>query len=449
MKKILPLFFLLSCSLTIFSQPKISIDGIIAIVGKEIIMRSDLETAYQAQLSQYTDTDDPEEIRCDVFEALVVEKLMLHQANLDSIVITPEQLDYRINANISYLLQQVGGNTKIIEDHFGKTIEEIKAEVRDMTRTQMIVDEVQQKITSSITATPSEVKNFYNNIAYDSLPTVPGAYEFGHIVKTPPVSDEEILKLRERLTEYREGVLRGEKKFSTLALLYSDDPGSASKGGNLGFAERGTYYPEFEAAAFKLKSGEISEIVKTQAGYHIIQMIERRGEQINVAHILLQPKPSVEEQVMAIEYLDSVRKIIVEEKMEFSKAAMAFSDSPDKNSGGWVVNPYSGSTKFTKDAIEPVLLSTLDKMIPGEYSQAIPYVNADGVMSYRIVYLKSKTTAHKPNLIEDYDIIQNATIEEKKMKAINKWIQNKVKVTSIKINENYKNCPFIEEWQIP
>lgn len=449
MKKTLPALLFIFFFSTLFAQPRISVDGIEAIIGKEIIMRSDIERAIQEQASQFNDTDDPEEIRCEVFEALVVEKLMLHQADQDSIIITPEQLDYRINANISYLLQQVGGNVKVIENHFGKSIDEIKSEVKELTRIQMITEEVQQNITSGITVTPSEVKSFFNNISYDSLPLVPASYEFGHIVKTPPVSEEEIVKLKAKLTEYREQVLRGEKNFSMLARLYSDDPGSAGEGGNLGFAERGTFYPEFEAVAFRLKSGEISDIVKTQAGYHIIKMEERRGDQINVSHILLRPKPSVEEQVIAIEYLDSIRKIIIEEKTEFTKAAMAYSDSPDKNSGGWVVNPYSGSTKFSKDAIEPVLLSTLDKLIPGEYSSPIPFVNADGVTSYRIVYLKSKTAPHKPNLVEDYDIIQNAALEEKKMKAITKWIQNKVKITSIKITDNFRICPFVEEWQIP
>ncbi|MDR2979339.1 MAG: peptidylprolyl isomerase [Bacteroidales bacterium] len=442
-------FLFFSC--TLFSQPRISVDGIVAIVGKEIIMRSDIEAAYQAQFNQYAATDDPEEIRCDVFEALIVEKLMLHQADLDSIVITPEQLEYRINANIAYLTQQVGGNIKIIEDHFGKTMDEIKAEVRDMTRTQMIVDEVQQKITSNTSVTPSEIKTFYNNINYDSLPMVPASYEFGHIVRTPPVSDEEIAILKEKLYKYREDALRdndSKKKFSSLARLYSDDPGSAANGGDLGFAERGTYYPEFEAAAFRLKTGEVSEVVKTQAGFHIIMMNERRGDQIRVSHILLQPKPSVDEQVAAIEYLDSVCKVIKEQKMDFSVAAMEFSDSPDKNSGGLVINPHSGAAKFTKDAIDPVLFSTIEKIIPGEYSQPIPFVNEDGVMAYRIVYLKSRTAPHKPNLVEDYDIIQNAATEEKKTKTVNKWIKNKVKVTSIKINDNNMDCPFLKEWEI-
>ena len=226
-------------------------------------------------------------------------------------------------------------------------------------------------------------------------------------------------------------------------------PGSASKGGELGFVERGALYPEFEAAAFNLRSGEISQVVQTKAGYHIIQMIERRGDKVNVAHILLQPKPSADEQVKAIEYLDSVRQVIIDQKMDFSKAAMQFSDDMNKNSGGWCVNPYNNSYKFEKDYIDASTFATLGKLIPGEYSQPVAYVNEDGKMSYRIIYLKSKVAAHKPNLKEDYDLIKGAALEEKKQGLMEKWLVNKVKITNIKINENYRNCPFVQKWNIP
>lgn len=372
----------------------------------------------------------------------------MHQAELDSIVFTDQEVDSRVNYQINYWLSQVGGNTKMIEQAYNKSMDEIKKDMREVVRAQMIADRIQQDITVNVTITPSEVKRFFDRIPYDSLPTVEPSYEYGHIVKMPPVSEEEIAAIKTRLNDYRERVLRGEK-FSMLARLYSDDPGSAGKGGELGFVERGTLYPEFEAVAFNLKSGEISQIVKTKAGYHIIQMIERRGESINVAHILLQPKPSVEEQVKAIESLDSIRNVIITEKMDFSKAALQFSDDLSKNSGGWVVNSYNNSYKFEKESIDASTFTTISKLIPGEYSQPVAYVNEDGKMAYRILYLKTKVAAHKPNLTEDYDLIKNAALEEKKVKTTNTWILNKVKITNIKINENYRNCPFISQWQIP
>ncbi len=431
-----------------FLQAQSTVDEIIAIVGKEIIMKSDLEREYSNFAAQNTGIDDVKEAKCNVFEHLLRQKLYQHQAEMDSIVISDQEVDSRVSYQINYWLSQVGGNTKIIEDAYHKTMDEIKKDMREIIRSQMIAERIQQGITDNITITPSEVKRFFDRIPYDSLPTVEPAYEYGHIVKMPPVSEDEVANIKARLMEYRERVLRGEK-FSMLARLYSDDPGSASKGGELGFMERGMLYPEFEAVAFNLKSGEISQVVQTKAGYHIIQMIERRGDKVNVAHILLQPKPSADEQVKAIEYLDSVRQAILNEKMDFSKAALQFSDDMNKNSGGWCVNSYNNSYKFEKNAIEPSTFATISKLIPGEYSQPVAFVNEDGKMAYRLIYLKTKVAAHKPNMKEDYDLIKGAALEEKKQDIIEKWILNKVKVTNIKINENYRDCPFIKLWDIP
>ena len=447
MKRLFFLILLLISTLNNYAQPY-TVDGIIAIVGKEIIMKSDIEKAYAEYAAQYSVVDDAEEIKCSIFEKKIIEKLMVHQADLDSVVITDQQVEDQLNARISYLLQQIGGDVKIIEDYYQKSMDEIKKEMRVMMRDQMIMDEIQRGLTENVTITPSEVKLFFDKIPYDSLPVVEATYEFGHIVRTPPVSDVEIAELKSKLEGFRERVLRGEK-FSLLARLYSDDPGSASKGGELGFIERGTLYPEFEAAAFKLKSGEISGVIQTKAGYHIIQMIERKGDRINVAHILLQPKPSPDAQVAAIEYLDSIRTVILTDKTEFSLAAIRYSDDMNRNSGGWVVNKYTGSVKFEKTAIDDATFATLNKLIPGEYSSPIPYVTEDGNMAYRIVYLKSKVAAHKANMTEDYDMIKSAALEDKKSKIIQKWILNKVQTTSIKINDQYRDCPFVENLQIP
>ena len=449
MRKVLVLIlFIISCLQFAIAQSPSTVDEIIAIVGKEIITKSELEKEYMTYSAQYVSMDNEEEVRCLIFEHLVRQKLYQHQADMDSLEFSDQEVDSRVNYQINYWLAQVGGNTKMIEDAYHKSMDEIRKDMRQIVRDQMVMERVQQTITENVTITPAEVKKFYDKIPYDSLPTVEPSYEFGHIVKMPPVDEADIQSIKTRLNEYRERILRGEK-MSVLARLYSDDPGSASKGGELGFVERGSLYPEFEAAAFNLKSGEVSQIVQTKAGYHIIQMIERKGDKINVAHILLQPKPSAEEQVKAIEFLDSVRNVIVEEKMDFSDAAKKFSDDMNKNSGGWVVNPYNNSYKFEKESIEASTFTTITRLIPGEYSQPVAYVNEDGKMAYRILYLKTKTAAHKPNLKEDYDLIKNAALEEKKQNLIKDWILNKVKLTNIKINENYRNCPFVNEWNIP
>ncbi len=444
-KLFIVILFCISCLQVAWSQPTNTIDEIIAVVGKEIITKSELEAEFATYAAQYTVMDNEEEARMMIFEHMLKQKLYIHQAQLDSIEFTDAEVDARVNYQLNYWMAQVGGNAKIIEEAYHKTIDEIKKDMRSVVRDQMITERVQQNITENVTITPSEVKKFFDKIPYDSLPTIEPSYEIGHIVKLPPVSDEEVAAIKERLLGFRERVLRGEK-FSMLARLYSDDQGSASNGGELGFVERGTLYPEFEAVAFNLKSGEVSQVVQTKAGYHIIQMIERRGDKINVAHILLQPKPSAEEQVKAIEFLDSVRQVILDQKMEFSKAAKEFSDDMNKNSGGWVVNPYNNSYKFEKEAFDASTFATVNRLIPGEYSQPVAYVNEDGKMAYRLIYLKTKVASHKPNLREDYDLIKGAALEEKKQSMIDKWLKEKVTVTNIKINENYQNAPFLKEW---
>ena len=449
MRKIITSVLLLLTVLSGWGQNSgTSIDGIVAVIGKSIIMRSDLEKHFIDYKAQFKTIEDPDEVYCSILENLVFNKLIVNQAELDSIEVSDEEVDYRLNTRIQYFLQQTGGDVKYIENYFHKTMAEIKKDMREMMYEQALIEQVQSNITSSITVTPSEVNQFAAKIGPDSMPMVETSYQFGEIVKIPPVSDEEIAEVKERLTSYRERVLRGEK-FGALARLYSDDPGSASKGGDLGFVERGTLYPEFEAVAFNLKSGEISQVVKTQAGYHIIEMIERRGESIRVAHILIQPKPSTDEQVRAITYLDSVRNIIINEKLTLEEAAKRFSEGETKMNGGMVVNPYNSSLVFDRQTLDDATFTTINKLIPGEYSECVPFVNDDGVMAYRLIYLKEKVSQHKANLVEDYDMIKNAALEQKKYDAMEKWVAEKVKVTNMKISEQYRYCPFVSKWQIP
>ncbi|MBR4787195.1 MAG: peptidylprolyl isomerase [Bacteroidales bacterium] len=451
MKRIICLLLTVWSVLLLNAQPRSAgtpVDGIVAVIGKEVILQSDLEKNYLDYTSQFKTVEDPFETHCFILETLMFNKLLVNQAGLDSIEVSDEEVDYRINARMSYFLQQVGGNEKYIEEYFHKSMAEIKKDLREMMYDQALIEQEQSKITGNITITPSEVKQFASKMSPDSMPVVPTSYFFGEIVKIPPVSEVEIQEVKDRLNGYRERVLRGEK-FSMLARLYSDDPGSASKGGDLGFVERGTLYPEFEAAAFNLKSGEISQVIKTQAGYHIIQMIERRGESIHVAHILIQPKPSTDEQVKAITYLDSVRAIILNEKLPIEEAAKRFSEGPTRLNGGLVVNPYTSSNEFDRQSLDDATYIALNKLIPGEYSECVPFVNDDGVMAYRLLYLKEKVSEHKANIVEDYDMIKNAALEEKRYDALQKWVVEKVKVTSIKINEQYRDCPFVSKWQIP
>lgn len=426
-----------------------SVDGIVAVVGKNIIMHSDIESALAEYTSQYGNSENVDEVRCNILKRLMVQELLVHQSVLDSIIVTDQEVEDQINYRLSAYIAQVG-DVKIIEDFYKKKIADIKKDMKEIMRDQILAERVKSTILDQLKITPTEVKDFYNKIPYDSLPTINEQFEFGHILKIPKMNETQIQDIKNRLEDYRQKILNGEYSFSTLARLYSEDPGSASKGGNLGFVERGQLYSEFEAVAFALKTGEISHIVETQAGYHIIQMIERRGDAINVSHILLRPKASMEEQVASLEYLDSIYNIITKnDTVAFSKNAELYSEDENKINGGLVVNSYTGNYKFELEHLDQATAMIIKKMAVETYSKPVPYQTENGNQAYRILYLKSKIPAHKPNMVEDYDIIKNAALEDKKEKVLELWVKNKVKTTNIKISEIYDYCNFINEWNIP
>nr|HPK05845.1 peptidylprolyl isomerase [Bacteroidales bacterium] len=295
---------LIFLQLQLFSQQtEVLIDEVVAVVGNRIILESDLET----QLLQHQTkglTSGKKTMKCEILEDLMIQKLFMNQAEADSIEITDNQIENALNQRIRYFTSQFGSQEKL-ENFYGKSILEIKNEFRDLIKEQMMAEEAQQQVIEDIKVTPSEIRAFYKSIPADSIYTIPTEFEIGEIVKKPPVSTTELNAVRNQLKTYRNRILAGER-FETFAALYSEDPGSASRGGELGFYRRGELYPEFEAVAFRLEKGEISDIVKTKSGYHIIQMLERRGETINVRHILLRPKPSPVELEEARNFLDSL-----------------------------------------------------------------------------------------------------------------------------------------------
>jgi len=270
-------------------------------------------------------------------------------------------------------------------------------------------------------------------------------YVIAEIVKKPPVSVEERLVVKEKLLDLRKRILAGES-FSTMAILYSEDPGSAKKGGELGFYGRGQLYPEFEAVAFKLKEGEVSNVVETEAGYHIIQLIERKGDYVNVRHILLVPKVSPEDLMVARNQLDTIVQSIRNNEITFDVAVEKYSDSDDKNNGGLLINQYTGSTTFEADQLDPQVSFTIEKMKVGEISNPVPMKTADQKDAYRILELKQKTLPHKANMTDDYARIQQWALQDKKMKEIGKWIDEKAKGTYVKIIDSYSNCHFVHKW---
>ncbi|MDD3877809.1 MAG: peptidylprolyl isomerase, partial [Bacteroidales bacterium] len=382
-------FPVLSLIITLFSytasQAQV-IDRIIAVVGKDIILKSDIESQFLQYRAQGIQDAG---LNCDIFEELLTQKLLLQQAYVDSIEISESQIESEMDRRLRYFISQIGSQEKL-EAYYNKSINEIKADFKPLIQEQMLVQQVQSKIIDNIKITPSEVRRFFNALPPDSLPLISSEVEIGHIVKIPEISQAIKDETRQRLNTYRERIVNG-ADFTALAVMYSDDPGSARKGGELGFFNRGELYPEYETVAFGLAAGEISPIVETKAGFHIIQLIERRGERINTRHILLQPRPSVEDIAKAKNTLDSVYDAITAGSLTFEEAVIQYSDDPSKNNAGIIVNPNSLSSKFETSDLEPSVFFVVDKMILGEISNPVPMRTEEGLQAYRILYLKSRT----------------------------------------------------------
>ena len=441
-------FIFLAASLTIPAKPQSPgdsvVDGVVAVVGANVILRSDIENQYFQIRSQGNIQGSSEKVKCQIMEGMLYQKLLYHQAQIDSVKITESQLDGNMDQRMRYFIGQAGSVEKL-EEYYQKSISEIKNELRDIMREQMMVQEAQEKITKDVNVTPSEVKTFLKKLPKDSIPEISSEIEVGMIMKSPVVGDAEKQSCIDRLKSFKERIKKGDD-FSTLAVLYSEDPGSAKKGGELGMFRRGDMRIEFEAAAFKLKPGEISDIVETEDGFHIIQMIERKGEYINVRHILLQPKVSVASMTASKNILDSVAGLIEQKKITFADAVIRFSDDPTRNNGGLIINPATGTSKFDAKELDPKIFFVIDKMKVGDISASVLYKTDRGKEQYRIYYLKTRTAPHKANLQDDYAKIHQMALEEKKADAMTKLIKERIGKTFIRIDEEYRKCNFQRDW---
>ena len=447
LRRIFALFvFVTICASTICAQQSQVIDKIVAVVGKNIIMQSDIEEQYMQYRLQGGMKGSASSIRCEILEDQLFRKLMLNQAELDSIEVTDDQVEQEMEYRIRYYVNQLGSQEKL-EKYYNKTMKEIRDELRTMIKDQKLIDEVQRNIVSGVNATPADVREFYKSIPKDSIPMVSAQYEIAELVKKPPITLDEKLAVKDRLYGLRTRILKGER-FSTLALLYSEDPGSAKKGGELGFHGRGEFAPEFESAAFALKDGEISEVVETEYGYHILQLIERRGDYVNVRHILLTVKVSPEALQQAYNELDSIANLIRNDSITFDEAVVKFSDEDDKVNGGYLVNPNTGSTMFAAEDLDQQVSVVINRLQVGEVSNPVPMKTKNDKDAYRLLIIKRKTTPHKANLKEDYALIQQWTMQKLRQDAINKWIDAKSSKAYVKISDDYCGCDFQFDWKI-
>ncbi|MCX6273523.1 MAG: peptidylprolyl isomerase [Bacteroidetes bacterium] len=441
---VLAFLFLFSVHPSFSQLPKGKIiDQVVAVVASYAILESDIENQY-LQYKAQGNIANVGDVRCKILESLLFQKLMLNQAELDSVKVTDEQVETELNRKLRYYIAQFGSEEKFVE-FYKKPVIEFKEEFREIVREQKKIEQVQYTITKDIKVTPSEVKSYFNKIPADSIPLLNAEVEIGQIIKNPPVSVEEKVRVKEKLNALRERILKGED-FATLAILYSEDPGSAKKGGELGFVGRGELYPEFEAIAFNLKKDQVSDILETKAGFHIIQLIERKGDYINVRHILLQPKVSPEDLVKAKQILEKVVNLIKKDSITFEKAAQEYSDDPTKTNGGITLNSETGTTRFEMDQVDPAISFALDKMNVGEVSQPLLMKTEEGKQAYRLVFLKSRTSPHRANLKQDYDRIQQWALEDKNTRTVDKWISDKLQKTYVSIIDDYKKCPYTHHW---
>jgi peptidyl-prolyl cis-trans isomerase SurA len=439
------LFFAIS-GLTAIAQPANTpplqtIDRIIGRVDNYIILHSELEVAYlQALQSNERKQGDT---RCKVLENLVINKLMLAKADIDSVTVDNKLVEDQLDRRMAYMMQQVGGKDKI-EAYYHKTVDQLKNELRKSVKELMVVNKMQETITKDVKVTPAEVKKFFSDIPKDSVPYFSKEVEVGQIVMLPKINRAKKLEAKTTLQKIKDRILAGER-FEDLAKKYSEDPGSGKEGGDLGMASKGMMVPEFEAAALKLKPGQLSEIIESQFGYHLIKLIERKGDQYHSRHILIKPTSSEADLEETARILDSLKAAILLDSISFEKAAKKFSeDAQTKNNGGFFTDATTNSTRIATENLDPVVYFVIDTMQPGEISRPMP-VRLEDKEAMRILFFKSKLAPHEANLKDDYQKIYAATIMQKKNAALAKWFDKTRGEVFINVSDPYKNCELFQK----
>lgn len=422
------------------------LDKIIAKVNNYILLESEVQKAYLEAISQSQQDFEPP-TRCEVFESLLINKLMVAKAELDSIMVSDAEVMFSADQRFSMVMAQFGGDEDMFIEVYGKTSDQLKAEIEELLKEQMIVQKMQQKITEGLTISPAEVRKFFTEIPRDSLPFFSAEVIVGQIVKKPEVNRATKDSVANQLRMYKEMIHEGTSDFKTLATQYSQDPGSAIQGGELGFFRRGELAPEYEATALGLRPGEISDPVETMFGFHMIQLLERRGNTFNTRHILLRPEPSDDDIQIAERFLDSLRNLIVDKKIEFAKAAKDNSDDRNtSDNGGFFTDPNTQSTRLTLRTLEdPILYFTLDSMSVGTVTKPMRYEDERDGPQVRILYYKEKFPAHRANLNDDYEKLKAATKRKKEEGILGRWFILAKEDVFIDIDPSYDRCEVLKD----
>lgn len=440
-KRLVNMSVALCLAFNIMAQDNV-IDEVIWVVGDEAILRSEVEE--QRLRNQYEGVRMDGDPYCIIPEQIALQKLYLHQAELDSVVANETTVNTQVEMRMNYFISQIGSKEKM-EEYFRKSIAEIKEDMYELVHNQMVIQQMQQQLVSKLTATPAEIAHFYESLPADSIPMIPTQVEVQLISIQPAVPQVEIDRIKERLREFTERINNGSSSFSMLARLYSEDTQSATRGGELGFVGKGQLVPEFATVAFALTDpNHVSRVVETEFGYHIIQLIERKGERVNCRHILLRPRISFEDKQKAIHLLDSVATLVRTDKITYDQAVMIYSQ--DKNTAmnaGLMTNPNSGTSKFEYQELPQEVAKVVYNMKVGEISA--PFTMMDPEKNKEVcvlVKLKSRTDTHKANLKDDYQVIKEYMEAQRNQRFLDEWIVKKQKDTYIEIAPEWRNCDF-------
>lgn len=387
-----------------------------------------------------------------ILENLLGQNLLLHQARVDSIQITDDEVEAQISARVDRILALMNNDYQQFEDYYGKTVSEIRGEFREPIQNQILIDRMQNKVLSSITITPAEVRSFFERVPKDSLPYFNSEVEMAEIIYYPKVNEEQKQKAYLQISRMKKLITEDKKDFAEVASEYSDDIGSARVGGDLGWQKRGTFVPEFESVAYNLEPGEISDIFETPFGYHVVQLLERRGNLLHTRHILITPKIEQQDLDLAIHVLDSLRTAItVDSLLTFEEAVKSFGDenTTSFNNGGRMLNPKSGNTFFEIGDLDHRLFFVIDTLKVNQISSPIAAKDPTGKVSFQVIKLLSRSRPHKASLKTDYSRIREAALSEKKNAHLDKWIQSHIARTYIEVDPSFHTCPTLDRWITP
>jgi len=445
MKNILVALFMSLMVLSSVAQDKV-VDQIVAVVGGNIILKSDIENMNITQQAQGITSDG--DMKCEILEQFLINKLLVAEAELDTLItVTPNQVNQQMDAQMQMYLQHFGTESAV-ETYFNKPIALIKSDMQEAIREQLLSQQMRSKIVENVTVTPSEVRYYFRNLSKDQIPTIPTQYEYSQITIQPKIDLDEENRVKAKLREIKKRIENG-SSFAAMAVIYSEDPGSAKDGGQLPYMGRAQLDPAYAAAAFNLKGDRVSNVVESSFGYHIIQLIDKKGGKVKTRHILMKPKVSVDAKEEAYNRLDSLATIIRKGEVPFDQAAMMFSfDKNTRNSGGSVINTNTLSSKFSVEELDGDVSKILTKMNINEISAPFETINPENQQTvYKILKLTNKIDAHKADLQNDYQILADLYLAKKKEDVLEKWISDQQSQTYIRIDKTYANCNFdFDNW---